>query len=184
MSDRMTIRRIGAAVSALALAIVAIGVFVFPGASGTSAQTDPTVVAVREVMASGFPENANGQVLQLLRTTVPPGVVLPLHTHPGMQVAWIESGVLNYTVVEGGSVPITRKGIEGSPEPAEMLGPGETTDLYPGDTVAELDGVVHFGQNLGDVEVVIWSAVLLDPNLPAAVVVTLEASPAASPTGG
>ena len=169
------------AASALCFLLIA-GTIAF-SSDRTSPAAASTAVAVREVMASGFPDNANGQVLQLLRTTVPAGVVLPLHTHPGMQVAWIESGVLNYTVVSGGSVPITRKGMEGSPEPAEMLGPGETTDLHPGDTVAEFDGVVHFGQNLGTEEIVIWSAVLLDPDQPAAVVVEPDASPAASPAG-
>lgn len=178
----MNTRRVSILGAATFLLLLIAGTIAFSN-ERTPPAAASTVVAVREVMASGFPENADGQVLQLLRTVVPAGVVLPMHTHPGMQVAWIESGVLNYTVVEGGSVPITRKAVEGSPEPAEMLGPGETTDLFPGDTVAELDGVVHFGQNLGNVDVVIWSAVLLDPDLPAAVVVVPESSPVASPTG-
>ncbi|MEZ4499968.1 MAG: cupin domain-containing protein [Thermomicrobiales bacterium] len=168
-----------------ACAVLLIGAAVaFPASHESTANAASTVVAVREVKVGGFPENANGQVLQLLRTTVPPGVVLPVHIHPGMQVAWIESGVLTYTVVSGGSAPITRHGMEGSPEPAEMLGPGETTELHPGDTVTEPEGVVHYGQNLGEEMVVIWSAVLFDPDLPAAVVVTPVASPLASPTGG
>ncbi|MGD9714317.1 MAG: cupin domain-containing protein [Thermomicrobiales bacterium] len=173
---------VAAVIAAMFIAIGA-GVFAKPAIESGDVEAASTVVAVREVMASGFPENANGQVLQLLRTTIPPGVVLPMHTHPGMQVAWIESGVLNYTVVSGGTVEITRNGMEGSPEPAEQLGPGGTTDLRPGDTVNELDGVVHYGQNLGTEEIVIWSAVLLDPDLPAAVVVTPSASPVASPSG-
>jgi len=167
--------------SLVLLVLVFAGAIAFASEDASQTSAASTVVAVREVMASGFPENANGQVLQLLRTVVPAGVVLPMHTHPGMQVAWIESGVLNYTVVSGGSVPITRNGMEGTTGPAELLGPGETTDLQPGDTVAELDGVVHYGQNLGTEEVVIWSAVLLDPDQPAAVVFVPEATPVASP---
>ena len=58
-----------------------------------------TVVAVRDVLVEGSPEAANGQVLQLVRYDIPAGITLAMHTHPGMQAAYIESGVLTYTVV-------------------------------------------------------------------------------------
>ncbi len=167
-----------AIVAALIVAVVAIAVFV-PSTSQSPVDAASTVVAVREVKVSGFPENANGQELQLVRYDIPAGVVLAVHTHPGMQIAWIESGVLNYNVLEGGEIPINRSG---SDEP-EMIGPGETTDLRPGDSVVEVDGVVHYGQNLGVEPVILWAATLLDPNQPPAVAVTPAASPAASPAG-
>jgi quercetin dioxygenase-like cupin family protein len=140
-----------------------------------------TVVAVRDVLVEGSPEAAGGQVLQLVQYDIPAGVVLPMHTHPGMQLAWIESGVLTYHVVEGGSIPVTRAAHDGTPEATEMLAPGETTELHPGDSVSELDGVVHYGENLGPDPVVILAATLLDPNQPASVVWTPVATPAASP---
>jgi quercetin dioxygenase-like cupin family protein len=146
-----------------------------PSASPAAAST---VVASREVLVEGSPVAAPGQVLQLVRYTIPQGVVLPMHVHPGMQIAWIESGVLHYTVVEGGEIPIQRAWMEGSPEPLEMLGPGESTDLYPGDSVVEVLGVVHYGENLGKEPVVILAATLLEAGQPPAIVVT----PAASPT--
>jgi quercetin dioxygenase-like cupin family protein len=140
-----------------------------------------TVVAVRDVLVEGSPEAAGGQVLQLVQYDIPAGVVLPMHTHPGMQLAWIESGVLTYHVVEGGSIPVTRAAHDGTPEATELLGPGETTELHPGDSVSEIDGVVHYGENLGPDPVVILAATLLDPNEPASVVWTPVATPAASP---
>jgi quercetin dioxygenase-like cupin family protein len=140
-----------------------------------------TVVAVRDVLVEGSPEAAGGQVLQLVQYDIPAGVVLPMHTHPGMQLAWIESGVLTYHVVEGGSIPVTRAAHDGTPEATELLAPGETTELHPGDSVSELDGVVHYGENLGPDPVVILAATLLDPNEPASVVWTPVATPAASP---
>lgn len=138
-----------------------------------------TVVASRDVLVQGSPEAADGQVLQLVRYDIPAGVVLPMHTHPGMQIAWIESGVLTYHVVEGGSILVTRGAHNGTPEATELLGPGETTELHPGDSVSELDGVVHYGENLGPEPVVILAATLLDPDEPASVVWTPVASPEA-----
>jgi len=140
-----------------------------------------TVVAVRDVLVEGSPEAANGQVLQMVRYDIPAGITLPMHTHPGMQAAYIESGVLTYTVVSGGSIPVTRGAHDGTPEATEMLAPGETTELHPGDAVVEIDGVVHYGANLGTEPVIILAATLLDPNQPAAVNFTPEASPVASP---
>jgi quercetin dioxygenase-like cupin family protein len=142
-----------------------------------------TVGAVRDVLVEGSPEAADGQALQLVRYDIPAGVVLPMHTHPGMQIAWIESGVLTYHVVEGGSIPVTRAAHDGTPEATEWLHPGETTELHPGDSVSELDGVVHYGENLGPDTVVILAATLLDPEEPASVVWTPLASPIATPAG-
>lgn len=136
-----------------------------------------TVVASRIVLAQGSPEAANGQVLQLARYDIPRGVVLAMHTHPGMQIAWIESGVLTYHVVSGGSIPVTRAAHDGTPESTELLAPGESTELHPGDSVVEIDGVVHYGENIGADPVVILAATLLDPNQPPAIVVTTSATP-------
>jgi quercetin dioxygenase-like cupin family protein len=140
------------------------------------AQSEPPP-SVREVMVAGLPQAAPGQELSLVRTTIQPGVTLPMHIHPGMQIAWIESGELHYFIVEGGEVPITRAWMEGSPEPAEMIGPGEETILYPGDSVVEIESVVHYAENRGDVPVVIWSATLLSEGAPIAEVVEVEATP-------
>jgi quercetin dioxygenase-like cupin family protein len=103
-----------------------------------------------------------------------------MHTHPGMQIAWIESGVLTYHVVSGGSIPVTRDNGAALPT-TELLGPGQTTELNPGDSVVEVDGVVHYGENLGPEPVVILASTLLDPSQLASVVYTPEASPVASP---
>lgn len=140
-----------------------------------------TVVASREVLVQGSPENADGQVLQLVRYDIPAGVVLAKHTHPGMQAAYIESGILTYHVISGGSIPVTRAAHDGAPTTTEMIGPGESTELYPGDSAVEIDGVIHYGENLGTEPVIILAATLLDPNQPPAVVAPVEASPVASP---
>lgn len=144
--------------------------------SATPAATP--AAAVREVLVQSSPTDADGQVMQLVRYDIPAGVVLPEHTHPGTQQAYIESGVLTYHVISGGSIPVTRA--DGT---TEELGPGESTELHPGDSVVEVPGVVHYGENLGTETVVILAADLLDPNQPAAVLYTPEASPEATPAG-
>lgn len=129
---------------------------VVTGASGeaTPAATPAAPAVVREVINEGEPASAPGMVLQLVRYTIPGDIALPAHTHPGMQVNTIVSGTLTYTVVEG-SATITRA--DGS---AETLSSGETTDLLPGDTLTEPEGMVHFGVNMRDEPIVILTASL------------------------
>lgn len=125
---------------------------------------------VREALGSGAPLAAPGQQLQLVRYVIQPGTTLPPHTHPGMQIAWIESGTMHYVLVGGGETPVYRKGRAGRRGAVEMLGPGEETDVHPGDTLIEAEHVIHYGANLGDDPVVIWAAVLLQEGQPPAVI--------------
>lgn len=118
----------------------------------------PTVT--REVINEGLPDAATGQILQLVRYTIPGNIALDAHTHPGMQVNVVESGTLTYTVVEG-EMEITRA--DGS---SEILRSGETTDLKPGDVFTEPEGMVHFGENRSDEPIVLLSASLLDADEP------------------
>jgi quercetin dioxygenase-like cupin family protein len=132
----------------------------------------------REVLVPGGPAAAPGQVLQLVRYTIPPGAQLPQHTHPGMQVAWVESGTLSYTVVEG-AVPLYRAATDGT-SGAEAIEPGDgEVAILPGDAFVEPAGVVHVGRNAGPEAVVVLVASLLTEGAPPATVI--EATPAATP---
>lgn len=149
------------AASALAAA-VALGLIAGSGPVFAQDATTPTVTAavVRDVLGGGLPAAAPGKTLQLVRFTIAPGTTLPVHTHPGTQVAWLESGTLRYTVVQG-EVPVTRVGpADGSPGPAETLTSGMTTGMGPGDSWVEPEGVAHFAQNAGTEPVVILVASL------------------------
>lgn len=154
------------------------GALGFTAAQDSATPTATPAAVVRDVLVESSPADADGQVMQLVRYDIPAGIVLPEHTHPGTQEAFIESGVLTYHVVTGGTLTITRA--DGS---TEQLGPGESTELHPGDSVVETPGVVHYGENLGIEPVVILAADLLDPNQPASVLYTPEASPVATPAG-
>lgn len=139
------------------------------GAEGTPAATPAAVV--REVIAEGEPAAAPGQSLDLVRFTIPPHITLPVHTHPGMQTAWLVSGELIYTVVEGGEVQITRAASGGTPAATEVLTPGNSTTFHPGDAWVEPAGMVHFAENAGDEPVIIIVASLLASDQPPAEVV-------------
>src|SRR5687767_10509517 len=79
------------------LILIVVGLGGAPGQAQDAAA--PTVApVVREVLGDGEPVAAPGQSLELVRFTIAPGTTLPAHTHPGMQVAWLEAGELEYTV--------------------------------------------------------------------------------------
>jgi quercetin dioxygenase-like cupin family protein len=152
------------------LGLILVASFALAGPGVITAQTPiGTPVSggavVREVLASDQPASAPGQELQLVRYIIPPNTRLATHTHPGVQLARIESGVLTYTVVHG-EVPITRASGAGTPGPVEVLRDGQTTKLHPGDWVVERPGVVHYGWNQGSEPVVILATTLLTEGAP------------------
>jgi len=144
-----------------------------PGTSAaTTGGTGPgtTVAVVKDVLASeADPPGADGSTLTLMRYTIAPGAKLSPHIHPGVQLAHIEEGTLTYTVVSG-TATVTRAG--GAVEP--ITGPA-TTELAPGDSVAENDGMVHYGANETDAPVVLVATLLTRDGEDLAVTVTTAA---------
>ena len=143
------------------------GALVSGSAPTTALQATPTVGSVGVsggAVGSGEPAFALGYLLSLRRGIFEPGGIVPLHHHPGALVIYVESGALTYTVSEGEAL-VTRAAAEGTPAPAERIGPGETTVLKPGDVVYE-EGVVHVTENLGDVPAAIWIAALVEEDEP------------------
>lgn len=124
-----------------------------------------TQSVTREVLASGYPNDAQGRILELVRYTIPSGANLPLHFHPGMQTERVEFGTLTYTVVEG-SAKITRA--DGT---KEILRAGQTTLLKAGDSLTEPRGMVHYGKNESASDVIILAASLFDAKQPKAILI-------------
>jgi quercetin dioxygenase-like cupin family protein len=133
--------------------------------------------ATREILVTGKPAAAPGKLLQLQRVTIPAHVKLPVHIHPGMQAAWIASGTLHYTIVQG-EAQITPAPMNGTPSPTETLTDGSETDLHPGDSVVETEGLVHFAENRTDEPVEILIASLLTDGIPGTQEVDMTATPA------
>ncbi|NES85806.1 MAG: cupin domain-containing protein [Moorea sp. SIO2B7] len=119
----------------------------------------------REVLASGFPKGAEGNILELVRYTIPPKTNLPIHFHPGMQIGRIEFGMLTYTVVEGTAQIRRANGKE------EALKAGQTTLLYTGDSLIEPSGMVQYGKNETASQVILLSASLFEEEQPKATLV-------------
>jgi len=162
------------------LAVCAAGAYSGAVASqdGTSGATpEPTVGVTRDVLSETEPESAPGELFELVRYVIPAGAVLPVHTHPGVQMATVESGTLTYHVVANGSITVTRA--DGT---VEEIGPGETATMDVGDSWVEPEGMVHYAENLTGEDVVLMSSSLLDADQPSAITVaTPVASPVASP---
>lgn len=123
----------------------------------------PASAASREVLGRGQPAVAPGQELVLTRVVIPPGSTVAAHAHPGMQVIWVESGSVRYTVVSGELPYTTADGVEGT------LGAGETMAFGPGDWYVELPGMVHIAENEGDETAVVFSSSLLPAGVPSSI---------------
>jgi quercetin dioxygenase-like cupin family protein len=130
----------------------------------------------REVLVTGEPAAAPGQLLQLQRIEIEPHTQLPVHTHPGMQAAWISEGTLTYFVVHGEAI-VTRAPINGTPTPAETLTDGGTTELHPGDSIVETEGLIHYAENQADEPIELFIASLLADGRPGTEVVDISATP-------
>jgi quercetin dioxygenase-like cupin family protein len=134
--------------------------------STTSRDTSPAPV-VRHVLGSSHPAAAPGETLELVQYIIPAGAVLPVHKHPGDQMATVESGTLTYHVVEHGSVTVNR-----ADETTEVVGPGEMATFHVGDSWVEPIGMIHYAENLTTEPVVLMSSSLLADDEPATEIVT------------
>ncbi|MEJ7837700.1 MAG: cupin domain-containing protein [Thermomicrobiales bacterium] len=126
----------------------------------------------RDVLGSDEPSEAPGEILEFSRYTIPAGAVLPIHKHPGVQMAVVISGTLTYHVISDGTVPITRA--NGTKETA---GPGVTVTFTAGDAWVEPEGMIHYAENLTDQPVILLSPSLFQEGEPTAELV--DATPEA-----
>lgn len=116
---------------------------------------------IRHVLSSSHPLSAPGETLELVQYTIPAGAELPVHKHPGVQMATVESGTLTYHVIRDGRVTVNRAdGTE------QVVGPGETITFGVGDSWVEPVGMVHYAENTTEEPVVLMSSSLLDDEVP------------------
>jgi quercetin dioxygenase-like cupin family protein len=149
---------------AVALVLALAGLAVFLGTSRGSAAP----AAVRIPLATGFPSFAPGRQLTLMRAEIPAGTSFPAHRHPGMQVAYIVSGTLGYTVYRG-SVKVYRGVADGSQKLVRTITAGHSGSIGAGDWIVESPGLWHAGGNHGTKPVSILIAALLSSGKPVAI---------------
>jgi len=124
--------------------------------------SESTTAVIRHVLSSNHPLSAPGETLELVQYIIPAGAVLPVHKHPGVQMATVESGTLTYHVVSHGDAIVTRaNGHE------EVIGPDEVTTFTVGDSWVEPVGMVHYAENRTAQPVILISTSLLDEHEPA-----------------
>jgi hypothetical protein len=157
----MNVRRLGVAAAAvLALAAAWLG-------GAMSAGGTPTAPSATRAMLAGDknPVGARGRTLGLSRVTIPTGVVLPLHHHEGTQVAYVQQGVLLYSV-RSGSVRVMRGLADQKPKLVRTIRAGQTGAIDPGQWIVEQPTVIHSAK--AKVRVVVLLATLLRNGAPPA----------------
>jgi hypothetical protein len=138
--------------------------------AGTTPGTAPAAVVKQVLNQQVDPPGAPGRTLTLMRYVIAPGAKLSPHVHPGIQLAFIESGTLTYTIVSG-----TASVRRGGGEPTPVTGP-TTITLNAGDAVNETGDMVHFGANEGSVPLVILASLLTEDGKDLAVTVSVPAT--------
>jgi quercetin dioxygenase-like cupin family protein len=121
-----------------------------------------------EVLGRAKPANVADPELALGRVTVMPGAVLPVHFHPGTQIGVVVQGELTYTVFTG---EIKWYRAEGRADVPEMIRPGETVIVRPGDALVEPPDSTHQGRNNGSEPLVIYLSTLFPADAPRAIVI-------------
>lgn len=158
----------------IALAWLTTGLFV---TASTAQEATPVSTATgdvtREVLNAGYPEVAPGTELALTRVVIPAGAIVPPHFHPGLQLIYVESGTVHYTVVSG-ELPYTKAGTDGAAGIEGIQGPGEEMEFGPGDRFVEFPGMVHSAVNRGDGPAVVLAASLFQDALPSTIPIEID----------
>ena len=151
------------------LAVVAlIAVAAVSAYAGAAIQPAPAPVVRDALAADDNPAGGKGRTLGLSRVDVPPGAQLPLHRHPGVQIAQVERGVLTYTVVDG-RVDVMRGSPEKNPKRVRTIASGQTARIRAGQWIVERPGTIHRAANRGEVGIVIYIASLFRRGAPPAI---------------
>ena len=138
-------------------------------AYATAAMMDEPAPVKRVALAQDVdPAGAKGRTLGLSRVDVPSGAMLPLHRHPGVQIARIERGVLTYTVVTG-SVDVWRGNPEVKATKVRTIAAGQTAPIRAGQWIVEKPGTIHRAANRGKVGIVIYISSLFRNGAPPAI---------------
>jgi quercetin dioxygenase-like cupin family protein len=132
-------------VAGIAIAFVVTGTAQHSVAAPATPQKTDTTGVAKEILGQGASAVAPDRVLLLQRRTFAPGSDSGAHPAPGPTVLFVDSGTVEFTVVEGAAL-LTRHGAT-EPEPVAA---GDEVDLEQGDAVSYDAGVVHDVANAYD----------------------------------
>jgi quercetin dioxygenase-like cupin family protein len=149
----------------LLLTIAAVGLVAIGAVAGYVIAQSGGATAVREPLAQGTKvKGAKRKTLGLSRVTIPAGGTIALHHHEGTQVAYIQSGVLTYTV-KSGSVTVM-SGPADSPTVVRKIDGGQTGKIRAGQWIVEQPSTIHQAANNGSAKIVIYLSTLLRTGAP------------------
>jgi quercetin dioxygenase-like cupin family protein len=121
--------------------------------------------AVRTPLAQSTKvKGAKGKTLGLSRVTIPAGGTIALHHHEGTQVAYIQAGVLSYTVKSGSVTVMSGPGDDG--KVVRKISGGQTGKIHAGQWIVEQPSTIHQAANNGSAKVVIYLSTLLRTGAP------------------
>jgi quercetin dioxygenase-like cupin family protein len=143
-----------------AIALVATGVLI----GHVIAQSGSSTVVRTGLAQSTKVKGASGRTLGLSRVTIPVNGTIALHHHEGTQVAYIQSGVLTYTVKSGGVTVFS--GPADNPTVVRKIDAGQSGQIRAGQWIVEQPSTVHRAANKGKTRIVIYLATLLKKGAP------------------
>jgi len=153
-------RRLRLFVLLAAVALVAAGAV----AGFVIAQSGGSTVTRTPLAQSTKVKGAKGRTLGLSRVTIPAGGTIALHHHEGTQIAYIQSGVLSYTVKEGSVTVMT--GTADNPVVVRKINGGQTGKIRAGQWIVEQPSTVQQAANNGSAKIVIYLSTLLKTGAP------------------
>jgi quercetin dioxygenase-like cupin family protein len=150
-----------------ALALAACGGSSSTTPTGTAASRDARLAAAQRQLVGAYknPVGVTGRTLGLSIVTIPAGVRLPLHFHEGTQVAYIQSGILTYTV-KSGQVRVMSGLADQGPKLVRTISAGQSGDIPAGQWIVEQPSTIHSAE--AKTKVVVLLATLLKTGAPAA----------------
>jgi quercetin dioxygenase-like cupin family protein len=149
----------------LTMTLAAIGLLATGVAVGQVIAQSGGSAAVRTALAQSTKvKGAKGRTLGLSRVRIPVGGQIALHHHEGTQVAYIQKGVLTYTV-KSGSVTVM-SGPADSPSVVRRIAGGQTGRIEAGQWIVEQPSTIHEAANKGKSPIVIYLSTLLRTGAP------------------
>ena len=109
-------------------------------------------------------KGVRGRTLGLSRVTIPSGGTIALHHHQGTQVAFVQQGVLTYTV-RSGSVTVMSGPVDSATK-VRTISSGQTGKIRAGQWIVEQPSTIHQAANNGEGKIVIYLATLLKTGAP------------------
>ena len=126
---------------------------------------DPAPVVREPLAQTSKARGAPERTLALTRITIEPGTKLALHHHPGTQIAYVDAGVLTYTV-ERETARIKRGPADDHPVLVRKLEAGDTARMKPGRWIVEQPSDHHHAANRGRKPVVLYLSTLFPTGAP------------------